>query len=91
MYLSHAYMRNKTVGQKQALYLISYIDANRLGESDITTTCHALQTHLSDIRITYPALSAQATFQNLFEVQDNELLLKTDNLRELCAALKQQF
>lgn len=91
MYLSQAYMRTKTTGQKQALYLLSYIDANRLGQSDLSTTCVALETHLSDIRITNPGLERTATFENLFEVQNHELLIKVDNLRDLCATLKQQF
>lgn len=89
MYLSQAYMRNKTNGQKQALYLLAYVDANRLGESDLVNTIFALRNHLDNIVSTYPELHGIARFDNLFEVEDHNLLVRVENLRELCERMKQ--
>jgi hypothetical protein len=90
MYLSQAYMRNKTAGQKASLYLLSYLDAYRLHESDLAMTIGALQNQLNTIRTGFnsPDVERLAQFNELFVIEDDVLQVKKERLADLCQLLR---
>ena len=88
MYLSQAYMRNKTTGQKACLYLLSLIDAYRNNDSDLSTTVGALKNQLRSITTIWPQLTEKTSFKHLFEIDNSEeLMVKPEHLGDLCRDL----
>ncbi len=90
MYLSQARLRTKTSGEKASLYILSYLDAYRLQESDLATTIGALQNQLTTIRMGFGnrAIEELAHFEELFTIEDNVLLVNQERLSTLCQLLK---
>lgn len=88
MYLSQAYMRDKTTGQKACLYLLSLMDAYRNNDSDLSTTVGALRNQLVNINTTWPESTEKASFKHLFEIDNSEeLMVKPEHLGDLCLDL----